>query len=79
MNSELGHAWLQGICAHLEGRTIHKVAFAATESGIATTLHLDNNETYRFMDEESSLETLCEQFGGLFRDLKFNRSSIKEA
>ena len=78
MRSPEGHAWLTGIRAHLQGLRIRRVAFAATDKGIATTLHLDNCETYRFIDEELMLETLREQFSGVFRELDSQIHTRKE-
>jgi hypothetical protein len=69
MRSSGGRAWLEGIQRHLQGRTIQRVTFAATDNGIATTLHLDNKETYRFMDEELILDTLYEQYSAFFWQL----------
>jgi len=66
MQSLEGRALLKGIRAHLEKRTIRKVAFSATEDGIATTLHLDNGESYHFIEDELSVGTLFDQFGSVF-------------
>lgn len=66
MRSDEGKALLGSIQNHLQGRTIHNVTFEATESGVATVLHLDNNQTYTFMDEDLMLDTLYEQFTRLF-------------
>lgn len=78
MGSPEGQAFLSGIRAHLEGRTVQKVAFEGIETGISTTLHLDNGEHYRFLDEELALETLYEQFGGVFREMKTQENAGKE-
>ena len=67
--SEEGRQFLEGIRAHLDGRTITSVAFATNSEGITTILHLDNGQCYAFNDEELRLETLREQFSGLFREL----------
>jgi len=64
--SSEGSAVLESIRTYLEGRTIRRVTFAATENGIATTLHLDNHETFRFQDEELTLDTLYEQYSAYF-------------
>ncbi|GMW03704.1 MAG: hypothetical protein AMXMBFR84_48380 [Candidatus Hydrogenedentota bacterium] len=69
MRGSEGRAWLEGIKTHLRGRTIQRVTFAATDDGIATTFHLDNNETYRVMDEELLLDTLYDQFSAFFWQL----------
>ena len=69
MRSPDGRAWLEGIQKHLRGRTIQRVTFAATDDGIATTLHLDNKETYRFMDEELLLDTRYDQHSAFFWQL----------
>ena len=78
MRSPEGHAWLTGIRDHLHDRHIRRVAFAATDKGIATTLCLDNRDTYRFMDEELMLETLREQFSGVFREFDSQPQPRKE-
>ena len=74
MDSSQGREFLAGICAHLEGNTIVKVAFANNEEGITTTLHLSNGQCYDFNDGELCLETLREQFSGLFRELARHNS-----
>lgn len=66
MRSEEGRALLGSIQNHLQGRTIHNVTFEATESGVATVLHLDKNQTYTFMDEELLLDTLYDQHSRMF-------------
>lgn len=66
MQSLEGQALLKGIRDHLEKRTIRKVVFSATEEGIATTLHLDNGESFRFMEDELSVGTLFDRFGSVF-------------
>ncbi|MCC6489691.1 MAG: hypothetical protein IT364_19510 [Candidatus Hydrogenedentes bacterium] len=64
--SSEGSAVLESIRTYLEGRTIRRVTFAATETGIATTLYLDNHETFRFQDEELTLDALYEQYSAFF-------------
>ncbi len=66
MRSSEGRAVLESIRAYLEGRTINDVCFAATDGGIATTLHLDNGETFRFMEEELTLDSLYERYSAFF-------------
>lgn len=66
MRGSEGRACLEGIQEHLQGRTIRRVTFTATDDGIATNLHLDNKETYRFMDEELMLDTLYDQHSAFF-------------
>jgi hypothetical protein len=70
MASPEGKPFLEGIRKHLAGRTITGVEFTASGEGITTVLRLDNGECYAFNDEELSLETLREQFNGLFRKLE---------
>ncbi len=67
--SSEGSAVLESIRAYLEGRTIRHVTFTATDGGIATTLHLDNHQEFRFQDEELSLGTLYEQYSAFFWQL----------
>lgn len=64
--SSEGSAVLESIRAYLEGRTIRRVTFAATDAGIATTLHLDNRQRFRFQDEELALDALYEQYSAFF-------------
>lgn len=70
MRCAKGRAFLRGIRAHLKGRAIRNVRFSRHEAGITTTLVLDNGQTYRFNDEELDLETLREQFSGVFRKIE---------
>ncbi|EFK96928.1 hypothetical protein LDC_1040 [sediment metagenome] len=65
-HSSEGSAVLESIRTYLEGQTIRRVTFAATEDGIATTLHLDNHESFRFQDEDLALDTLYEQHSAFF-------------
>jgi hypothetical protein len=76
--SSEGNAVLESIRTYLEGRTIHRVTFAATENGIATTLHLDNHQTFRFQDEELALDTLYEQYSAFFWQLNNQTGSKTE-
>ena len=70
VESEEGRQFLQGIRDHLHGRTVVDVAFANNGEGITTILRLDNHQCYAFNEEELWLETLRQQFGGLFRELE---------
>ncbi|MCC6694889.1 MAG: hypothetical protein IT365_04570 [Candidatus Hydrogenedentes bacterium] len=67
--SSESRAVLESIRTYLEGRTIRRITFAATENGIATTLHLDKHEAFRFQDEELTLDTLFEQYSAFFWQL----------
>jgi hypothetical protein len=67
--SSEGSAVLESIRTYLEGRTIRRVTFAATDGGIATTLHLDDKQTFRFQDEELALDALYEQYSAFFWQL----------
>ena len=67
--SEQGRQFLEGIRDHLKGRTIDEVSFINSGEGITTILRLNNGQCYAFNDEELFLETLREQFTGLFREL----------
>jgi hypothetical protein len=66
---EEGRQFLDGIRDHLKGRTIDEVSFANNSKGLTTILRLNNRQCYAFDDEDLSLETLREQFSGLFREL----------
>lgn len=66
MRSPDGQSWLEGIREILLGRTIQRITFAAEDSGVATTLYLDNNEIYRFTDEELTLESIYERYSAFF-------------
>lgn len=67
MRSKHGRQFLEGIRAHLESHRITRVTFHATEDGISTTLHLDNNDDYTFQEDKLSTPTLQEQFSSHFR------------
>jgi len=67
--SSEGNAILESIRTYLEGRTIRRVTFAATDNGIATTLHLDDKQKFRFQDEELMLDALYERYSALFWQL----------
>lgn len=67
MRSRTGRQFLNGIRGHLYGRTVLDARSIGRADGVATILRLDNGETYRFMDEELSLDTLHGQFSPLFK------------
>jgi hypothetical protein len=67
--SEDGRQFLDGIRNHLKGHTIDDVSFINSGEGLTTILRLNNGQCYAFNDEELTLETLREQFSGLFREL----------
>ena len=69
VESEDGRQFLDGIRGHLKGHTIDDVSFINNGEGLTTILRLNNRQCYAFNDEELFLETLCEQFSGLFREL----------
>ena len=70
--SEQGRQFLEGIRDHLKGHTITDVEFINSDEGISTILRLSNGQCYAFNDEELYLETLREQFSGVFRELAHN-------
>ena len=70
MACEDGQQFLNGSRDHLKGQTIVGVDFANSGESITTILRLNNGQCYAFNDEELSLETLREQFSGLFRELE---------
>lgn len=78
MRSPDGRVWLDGIRDCLQGRSIRRVTFAATENGVATTLHLDNKETYRFTDDAMTLEELYERYSAFFWNLHSKTNNRKE-
>ena len=67
-----GRQFLQGIRDHLKGHTITDVEFINSGTSISTILNLSNGRCYTFNDEELCLETLREQFSGVFRELARN-------
>ena len=69
VESEDGRQFLDGIRDHLKGNTIDDVSFINNGEGLTTILRLNNGQCYAFNDEELFLETLREQFTGLFREL----------
>ena len=69
MECDDGRRFLEGIREHLKGYTIDDVSFINNGEGLTTILRLSNGQCYAFNDEELFLETLCEQFSGLFREL----------
>ena len=69
MACDQGRQFLDGIRDHLKGHTIDDVEFIDNGEGITTILRLSNGQCYAFNDEELHLDTLCEQFSGLFREL----------
>ncbi len=66
MASDEGKMFLEGIRAHLKGRTIVEVEFADNTEGIGITLMLDDGDTFSFNDEELSLDVLYQQFRRIF-------------
>ena len=69
MACDQGRQFLEGIRDHLKGHTITDVEFINGGENISTILHLSNGQCYAFNDQELFLETLREQFNGLFREL----------
>jgi hypothetical protein len=69
MACEDGRQFLEGIRDHLKGHTIEDVEFIDNGEGLTTILRLSNGQCYAFNDEELWLETLREQFSGLFCEL----------
>ena len=69
MACDEGRRFLQGIRDHLSGHTINRVDFVNNGEGVTTILRLSSGQCYAFNDEELWLETLREQFSGLFREL----------
>ena len=64
-----GRQFLDGIRDHLKGHTITEVEFTSDGEDVTTILRLSTGQCYAFNDEELHLETLREQFGGVFREL----------
>ena len=73
--SEQGRQFLKGIREHLKGHRIDDVSFVNNGESLTTVLRLENRQCYAFNDEELFLETLREQFSGLFRELTPNTHS----
>ena len=78
MACDEGRQFLQGIRDHLSGHTINGVDFVNSGEGITTVLRLDNGQCYAFNDEELFLETLREQFSGLFREIAHNNTLARK-
>jgi len=78
IESEQGRQFLDGIRNHLKGRTIDEVSLINNGEGITTILRLDNGQCYAFNDEELFLETLREQFSGLFREIAHNNTLARK-
>lgn len=62
MRSPEGKAHLDDICQMLNGRTIVEVAFTNEVHFIATTLHLDDGETFAVFQPSLEVEAIREQF-----------------
>jgi len=78
IESEDGRRFLDGIRDHLTGHVIDRVDFLNSGEGITTVLRLDNGQCYAFNDEELFLETLREQFSGLFREIAHNNTLTRK-
>lgn len=78
MACEEGRQFLQGIRDHLRGHTITDVEFINGGESISTILRLSNGQCYAFNDEELHLETLREQFSGLFREIAHNNTLARK-
>jgi hypothetical protein len=76
--SDEGRQFLEGIRDHLKGHTIDDVEFIDNGEGITTILRLSNGQCYAFNDEELWLETLREQFSGLFREIAHNNTLARK-
>ena len=62
MRSEAGRNHLAGIVTMLKGKTVVDVDFTSEASCIATTLHLDDGESFVILQPSLDVETLREQF-----------------
>ena len=78
VESEDGRQFLDGIREHLKGHTIDDVSFINNGEGLTTILRLNNGQCYAFNDEELFLETLREQFSGLFREIAHNNTRARK-
>jgi len=78
VESEDGRQFLDGIRDHLKGHTIDDVSFINNGEGLTTILRLNNGQCYAFNDEELFLETLREQFSGLFREIAHNNTLVRK-
>ena len=78
MACDQGRQFLDGIRAHLKGHTIAEVDFINSGESISTILRLSNGQCYAFNDEELYLETLREQFSGLFREIAHNNTLARK-
>ena len=78
MACDEGRHFLDGIRTHLKGHTIDDVQFVNNGGGVTTILRLNNGQCYAFNDEELYLETLNEQFSGLFREIAHNNTLARK-
>lgn len=62
MRSKEGAAYLEGIRKMLEGRTIQKVDFTNEASFVATTLFLDDGETFFIAQPSLEIDAIREEF-----------------
>jgi 5,10-methylenetetrahydrofolate reductase len=62
MRSPEGKAHLEGIRQMLKGRSITEVSFSNEVHFIATTLHLDDGETFFITQPSLEVEAIREQF-----------------
>ena len=78
MACDQGRQFLDGIRAHLKGHTVAEVDFINGGESISTILRLSNGQCYVFNDDELWLETLREQFSGLFREIAHNNTRARK-
>ena len=65
LRSPEGQAHLDEIRRMLQGRTIVNVSFSNETQCIATTLHLDDGESFAVFQPSLDVEAVREQFGGI--------------
>ena len=68
MRSKAGQAHLDEIIAMLKGRTITDVTFSNEIHCIATTLHLDDGESFVIFQPSLEVDALREQFAETIKE-----------
>jgi len=71
VRSEAGKAHLDEIVAMLKGRTITEVDFSNEVHCVATTLHLDDGETFVVFQPSLEVDALREEFADAIQEEYF--------
>ena len=68
MRCRKGKAYLKKIVAMLKGRTITNVTFSNEVQYVATTLHLDDGETFLLFQPSLEVDALREEFAEVIEE-----------